>query len=276
MVGNCDTSGPTGSRLVSDDIYPERLCAFIDKLGFRGLVARLGWDAGAVESLRKVLREVHKPIIPGLVDPASVDYRTQSISDAVAISTVPTPDGLMMLFGSLNQLTFNLLAEGYFVRGAIVRGCLYHDDEMIFGEALVRAYDLETAVVKYPRIMIHSQVISKLPAGVPSESCKSNVLVSDDGPMHLNVLSRMNHDLSVMAGRRKLEGIIPLATLPGLHHQYARICFAIGTALESSIHRFGFNNVERRRLCCFRFSHVVGRILQHLAIEMDIVARHPR
>jgi hypothetical protein len=107
----------------------------------------------------------------------------------------------MMLFGSLNQLTFNLLAEGYFVRGAIVRGCLYHDDEMIFGEALVRAYDLETAVVKYPRIMIHSQVISKLPAGVPSESCKSNVLVSDDGPMHLNVLSRMNHDLSVMAGR---------------------------------------------------------------------------
>ena len=75
---------------------------------------------------------------------------------------------------------------------------------------------------------------------------------------------------------RKLEGIIPLATLPGLHHQYARICFAIGTALESSIHRLGFNNVERQRLCCVRFSRVVERILQHLAIEMDIVARHPR
>lgn len=83
-------------------------------------------------------------------------------------------------------------------------------------------------------------------------------------------------DSPITRGVAKAGRIIPLATLSGLHHQYARICFAIGTALESSIHRFGFNNFERRRLCCFRFSHVVGRVLQHLAIEMDIVARHPR
>jgi hypothetical protein len=190
---------------MADDIYPERFCAFIDILGFRGLVARLGKDAGAVESLRKVLREVHKPKIPGLADPASVDYRTQSISDAVAISTVPTPEGLMMLIGSLNQLTFNLLLEGYFVRGAIVRGCLYHDDEMIFGEALVRAYDLETTVVKYPRIMVHTPVLNSLPAGVPADSCKSNFRPSEDGPMYLHVLSRMNYDLEVMADRPDID-----------------------------------------------------------------------
>ena len=74
----------------------------------------------------------------------------------------------------------------------------------------------------------------------------------------------------------KAGRIIPLAILRGLHHQYARICFATGTALESSIHRLGFNSFERQRLCCFRFSRVVERVLQHLVIEMDIVARHPR
>jgi hypothetical protein len=186
---------------MSDDIYSERFCAYIDILGFRGLVARLGKDAGTVESLQKVLREVHKPKIPGLAGPESVDYRTQSISDAVAISTLPTPAGLMMLIGSLNLLTFNLLLEGYFVRGAIVRGCLYHDDEMIFGEALVRAYDLETTVVKYPRIMAHTQVLNSLPAGLLAESCKGNFRQSEDGPLYLHVLSRMNYDLEVMANR---------------------------------------------------------------------------
>jgi hypothetical protein len=179
------------------DIYPERFCAFIDILGFRALVAWLGKDTGAVESLREILKEVHNPKIPGLADPASVGYRTQSISDAVAISTIPTPEGLLMLFGSLNQLTFSLLQEGYFVRGAIVRGRLYHDDAIIFGEALIRAYDLETTVAKYPRIVVHSQVIAGLPTGVLGESCKGNVLASEDGPFYLNVLSRTNHDLVI-------------------------------------------------------------------------------
>jgi hypothetical protein len=182
---------------MADDIYPERFCAFIDILGFRVLVARLAKNTGAVESLREILKEVHSPQIPGVADPVSVGYRTQSISDAVAISTLPTPEGLLMLFGVLNHLTFSLLQEGYFVRGAIVRGRLYHDDAMIFGDALIRAYDLETTVAKYPRIVVHSHVIAGLPTGVLGDSCKGNVHASDDGPFYLNVLSRTNHDLLI-------------------------------------------------------------------------------
>lgn len=86
-----------------DDLYPERFCAFVDILGFRGLIARLGRDTSAVETLRKALNAVHNPKIPGVASPWAVDYRTQSISDAVAISTQATPEGLMVLFGSLNQ-----------------------------------------------------------------------------------------------------------------------------------------------------------------------------
>jgi hypothetical protein len=67
---------------MADDIYPDRFCAFVDILGFRGLVARLGKDTGAVGSLRDILKEVHNPKISGLAPASSVDYRTQSISDA--------------------------------------------------------------------------------------------------------------------------------------------------------------------------------------------------
>jgi hypothetical protein len=195
---------------MTDDLYPERFCAFIDILGFRELVARLGKDSGAVETLRKVLEAVHNPKIPGVApSPWDVDYRTQSISDAVAISTRPTPEGLMLLFGALNQLTFNLLKEGYFVRGAIVRGHLYHDDTMIFGEALIRAYDLENTVVKYPRIMVHSRVLSCLSDDVVGISCKSNVLASDDGPLYLNTLSRMSYDLNASANGPYKDAMAP-------------------------------------------------------------------
>ena len=37
------------------------------------------------------------------------------------------------------------------MRGAIVKGKLYHDDQIVFGSALVRAYELESTVVNFPR-----------------------------------------------------------------------------------------------------------------------------
>lgn len=70
---------------------------------------------------------------------------------------------------------------------------------MIFGEALVHAYDLESTIVKYPRIMVHSQVLTCLTDDVVGLSCKSNVLASEDGPLYLHALSRMNYDLVASA-----------------------------------------------------------------------------
>jgi hypothetical protein len=60
----------------------------------------------------------------------------------------------------LVDLSYSLLFEGFFVRGAIVKGRLYHDDEMVFGEALVKAYSLENEVARYPQIMITSDVVA--------------------------------------------------------------------------------------------------------------------
>lgn len=185
---------------MADDIYPERFCAFVDILGFRGLVARLGKDTGAVESLRDILKEVHNPKISGLAPASSVIYRTQSISDAVAISAEPTPEGLLMIFGVLTALTENLLREGYFLRGAIVRGPLYHDDSIIFGDALIGAYDLETNVVRYPRIMVSSSVLTRLPTDhALYAACNTSIIMSEDGPMHLHVLRGMTREMDASA-----------------------------------------------------------------------------
>ena len=76
-------------------------------------------------------------------------------SDAIAISTKVTLGGLWRMLYSLERLTLEPLAEGYFARGALVRGRLYHDETMAFGDALIKAYSLENNVVRFPRDDAH-------------------------------------------------------------------------------------------------------------------------
>jgi hypothetical protein len=94
----------------------------VDILGFRGYVESLSEDDHKIIALKNILETVHNPPHMGLANPAERGYRTQSISDAVAISAIPTLHGLLMLFSNLQNLALALLAVGYFVRGAIARG----------------------------------------------------------------------------------------------------------------------------------------------------------
>jgi hypothetical protein len=174
--------------------YQDRYCAFVDILGFHQLIEGLDSDVSQFNALRNLLARVHGTNSGGLSDESDSDFRAQSISDAVAISTVPTPRGLAEIFSALRSLAVDLLVEGYFVRGAVVRAPLYHDDKMVFGKALIQAYGFESEVAKYPRIMVGREVrediirFSTKPdkaASFPRADCLRQ---SVDGPVYLDVL----------------------------------------------------------------------------------------
>jgi hypothetical protein len=83
-----------------------------------------------------------------------------------------------------------------------VKGKLYHDARTVFGAALVCAYKLESEIVKYPRIMISSEVVSdtsKIPDMLPSGPYSGLISEADDGPRFFNLLKTM----------------VPLVTLTG-------------------------------------------------------------
>jgi hypothetical protein len=117
-----------------------------------------------------------------------VDFRAQSISDAVAISTVANLDGLIRLFMAIENLAVELLKEGYFIRGALVRGKLYHDDRMVFGEALIRAYELENTIVRFPRVIVVRDVMQDIEEGCSGfftdrkSDFERHLEQADDGP----------------------------------------------------------------------------------------------
>jgi hypothetical protein len=173
--------------------YEQRYCAFVDILGFSELIGRLAQGATPVDALRKLLGTVHaEPTGKNIKSFKQSDLKAQSISDALCLSSACTPAGLGHLFHNLEELSRHLLKDGFFIRGAVVKGMLYHDEKIAFGDALVRAYRLEQDVVRYARIMATRDVavdvekyLDEFDFGELLDSLKQ----ADDGPYFLHVLN---------------------------------------------------------------------------------------
>jgi hypothetical protein len=179
-----------GNRPVSDPSYEQRYCAFVDILGFTDQIRSLRQGSGQFLAVRELLKAVHSPAEQLLRKVKNSGLRAQSISDAVAVSTNATREGLSVLCAALINLTMKLLHDGYFIRGAICKGLLYHDEQMVFGEALLRAYSLEDQIVRFPRIMLTSDVVQDAASRLGKDR-PTFVRQAEDGPFFLHVLRRL-------------------------------------------------------------------------------------
>jgi hypothetical protein len=173
-----------------DGPYRERYCAFLDILGFRELVEELKDGKLDFKFIQLMLQDIHNP--PAQLNRlARSDFKAQSISDAVAISAPVNASGLLDIITAAERMTIDMLLRGYFVRGAVVRGRLYHDDQMVFGEALIHAYQLESQIVRYPRIMLTRPVADDFLNycnGPLPPNYSERIRCASDGPWHLHVV----------------------------------------------------------------------------------------
>jgi hypothetical protein len=80
-----------------------------------------------------------------------------------------------------------LLAQGSFIRGALVKDRLYHDDKTVFGKALLRAYRLESSIVRFPRVMLTREVAEDV-RNIDEKTYNQLLRRSEDGPMFVHVL----------------------------------------------------------------------------------------
>jgi hypothetical protein len=182
--------------------YEERYCAYVDVLGFTQLVSQMRNGTIKAESLRDLLKQVHSPHDPTFVNIGNTDFRIQSISDAVAISTKANLAGLAVMFHTVRQLALGLLHQGYFTRGAICKGLLYHDDSVVFGEALIKAYTLESQIAKFPRVLVTSDVVQDLTGKDYDPTFPDHVRQANDGPYFLHVLWDLRRQLDRIKVRK--------------------------------------------------------------------------
>lgn len=68
----------------------------------------------------------------------------------------------MDFFNNINQLQVKLINLGVLCRGALTYGEVIHNENIIFGPAIVDAYELEGKYAKYPRIIVSDCIIQFL------------------------------------------------------------------------------------------------------------------
>jgi hypothetical protein len=182
--------------MVETKKYETRYCAFLDILGFTDLIGNIGNEGFGFEVVRDLLRKIHEP---SKFDTAgTADFRATTISDAIALSSSFSANGLAVLVDAINRLVLGALEEGYFMRGGLCRGLLYHDEEMVFGEAFIKAYRLETNVARYPRIMVTKQVYDEAVGSNLGGYFRAHLLQAEDGPYFVHVLEEIKVELAVI------------------------------------------------------------------------------
>ena len=214
-------SKASGSR---SSMYEERLCAFVDILGFRELVQRSLNRPVLQQKIRQLLREVveatpvwernspvdliearlsgegardPKSAAEKLVASYSAAERGTSFSDSLVLSVLPDPQAISRFVTSLLFLSRSTAELGGYVRGAICRGLLCHEPDLCFGPALIEAYDLEQKIAVYPRIIITSAAHEAIaPVDIPVIGSLVSYFGTDvDGERFLHFLSPRAFDL---------------------------------------------------------------------------------
>jgi hypothetical protein len=92
--------------------------------------------------------------------PKETTKTVSQFSDSIVISFKENDEKeIPKLFHNLQRLIANLLSREILCRGAISYGKLYHKNNLIFGPALIDAYETESQAALYPRVILDSSIL---------------------------------------------------------------------------------------------------------------------
>ena len=185
------------------DRRPEpRYCAFLDILGFKEILKAIEERPNSQEAERLISAltfmssevdesaystdlPVYELTVDGMIERELGDPRMTYVSDCIIISTEHTEDGLKALCRKVSKIWIDLAWDGFFCRGAISEGLLFHHRDIVFGSAYLSAYELEK-MADYPRVIFDEQVVESsggFPATFPL--CPPTSERGDDGKVYL-------------------------------------------------------------------------------------------
>lgn len=154
--------------------YEDRLCLFIDILGFKNHVeesekaidkdAKTGYPPFTVVRLHRALGVIDRAMKDESDGVGGLNRTTKKVtqfSDSVVVSyRLDQKSALFDMLYDIFLLQVELIRHGIFIRGAITFGKLFHDDKLVFGPALVEAAELEKLAM-YPRVILSQEVIDQ-------------------------------------------------------------------------------------------------------------------
>ncbi|MGD0870142.1 MAG: hypothetical protein ABSB88_11365 [Bryobacteraceae bacterium] len=187
--------------------YEKSLVSYVDILGFGELIG-----TRSAEDISEIIREVKEDFRP---------YRTKvsktrngdfvNFSD-MNITSIPLNRrgarlACEILFDQLMHLVqaqSTRILQGIVVRGGVTVGEIVKSQRQLFGPAVVRAYELESKIAIYPRIVVGKEVLDELKeqtgaraGGRPGEGENALSLLreGDDGQFYIDYLWAVRGEL---------------------------------------------------------------------------------
>lgn len=161
----------TQSAPAASHAYAKRVVCFLDILGFRDIVAKTIDGHGVIQSARvaaitKALRRLSD------IQPSPDNYflsrRITQFSDSIVISfDIAEPACVFFTLLDILHLQIDLVVGGVLCRGGVAVGHMHHSSEHLFGPAMIAAYDLESKIARFPRVIVAPEVI-ECGAGAPA------------------------------------------------------------------------------------------------------------
>ncbi len=142
--------------------YEDKIVAFIDILGFSNLVKSLENEPDLHELLYTCLQTLKSfKIESNNENTVTSEYEVSCFSDSIVISgNIYELSGIVW---AVSWLQLQLLTQGVLIRGAITKGKLIHQDDILYGQGMLNAYELESKVSVYPRIILDPGVKFEVP-----------------------------------------------------------------------------------------------------------------
>ncbi len=146
--------------------YENRVTIFIDVLGFKQIIkSTLNPDGSDNENNIKLLNDLIL-LIREIMDMddeeghISESMQITQFSDSLVISFKEDEESeVFYTLSNIQNLIINLVGRKIICRGGIAYGKLVHNDKMVFGPALVEAYETESKAAMYPRIILDRSII---------------------------------------------------------------------------------------------------------------------
>ena len=176
------------------------LCAYLDILGFTEAIER----AYSERKEAKLLAEIYKALDAAAERINSAGERLPMVSvkfftDNVVVGYSYWTGGAKAELGHLCNLVADfqlaMACMGFFIRGGISIGTLVINGNIVFGDALVKAYRLETIKAVNPRVLLDPKLKETLQQSLTSaketerNTWKSELMSDVDGYFFVNYLS---------------------------------------------------------------------------------------
>lgn len=189
-------------------LYTDYLVAFLDVLGMADKIKQSENDDQLAEEILSIFKHV-KTIANDINEHQWEGLQVKKInvhrfSDTIVIS-IPevTTNAFILLANVVAAIQFDLIEKSFFTRGAIVAGKYYEgQDDIFFGPAYVRAYELEK-LARWSRVIIDTSVLSSIGSEELTIGYRSYLKRDADGLCFLDYIHLANGNYLLSKERQK-------------------------------------------------------------------------